>query len=157
MWVKIITIKRTKDLNYFSLCALNLFNTQVSQFELSYWNKLTCPQHSNLLRCTCHVLTAVLISLLWNAFPASKESEMRTCSEQCSDIFMIFFMILEYFYNRLIPGIIAENAYLEAFSPVALTFKRGKSACMKHIALCYICIKVILKILTVYKHRTLIA
>ncbi len=28
--------KRTKDLNYFSLCALNLFNTQVSQFDLNY-------------------------------------------------------------------------------------------------------------------------
>uniref|UniRef100_A0A671KS16 renin n=1 Tax=Sinocyclocheilus anshuiensis TaxID=1608454 RepID=A0A671KS16_9TELE len=26
--------KRTKDLNYFSLCALNLFNTRVSQFEV---------------------------------------------------------------------------------------------------------------------------
>ncbi len=25
MWAKIITIKRTKDSNYFSLCALNLF------------------------------------------------------------------------------------------------------------------------------------
>ncbi len=32
MCAKII-IKRTKDLNYFSLCALNLFNTRVSQFE----------------------------------------------------------------------------------------------------------------------------
>ncbi len=56
MWAKIITIKRTKDLNYFSLCALNLFNTWVSQFsqhELNYWNKLTFPRHSNLLRCTC--------------------------------------------------------------------------------------------------------
>ncbi len=52
MWAKIITIKRTKDLNYSSLCALNLFNTQVSQFELKYWNKLTFPRHSNLLRCT---------------------------------------------------------------------------------------------------------
>ncbi len=41
MWAKIITIKRTKDLNYFSLCALNLFNTRVSQFELNYWNKLS--------------------------------------------------------------------------------------------------------------------
>ncbi len=41
MWAKIITIKRTKDLNYFSLCALNLFNTGVSQFELNYWNKWT--------------------------------------------------------------------------------------------------------------------
>ncbi len=49
----IITIKRTKDLNYFSLCALNLFNTQVSQFELNYWNKWTFPRHSNVLRCTC--------------------------------------------------------------------------------------------------------
>ncbi len=53
MWAKIITIKRTKGLNYFSLCAFNLFNTQVSQFELNYWNKWTFPWHSNLLRCTC--------------------------------------------------------------------------------------------------------
>ncbi len=36
MWDTIITIKRTKDLNYFSLCALNVFNTRVSQFELNY-------------------------------------------------------------------------------------------------------------------------
>ncbi len=33
---KIITINRTKDLNYFSLCALNLFNIRVSQFKLNY-------------------------------------------------------------------------------------------------------------------------
>jgi len=33
---KIITIKITKDLNYFSLCAFNLFNIRVSQFELNY-------------------------------------------------------------------------------------------------------------------------
>ncbi len=30
--------KRTKDLNYFNLCAFNLFNTRVSQYELNYWN-----------------------------------------------------------------------------------------------------------------------
>ncbi len=41
MWAKIITTTRTKDLNYFSLCAFNLFNTRVSQFELNYWNTLT--------------------------------------------------------------------------------------------------------------------
>ncbi len=41
MWSKIITIKITKDLNYFSLYALDLFNTQVLQFELKYWNKWT--------------------------------------------------------------------------------------------------------------------
>ncbi len=28
--------KRTKDLNYFNLCAFNLFNTRVSQYELNY-------------------------------------------------------------------------------------------------------------------------
>ncbi len=56
MWAKIITIKRTKDLNYFSLCALHLFNTQVSQFELNYWNKWTFPRHHTLLRCTCIVI-----------------------------------------------------------------------------------------------------
>ncbi len=62
MWAKIITIKRTKELNYFSLCALNWFNTRVSQFELNYWNKWTFPWHSNLLRCTCtHTLTGNFI------------------------------------------------------------------------------------------------
>ncbi len=45
---KIITIKITKDLNYFSLCAFNLFNTRVSQFELNYWNKWTFPRLFNL-------------------------------------------------------------------------------------------------------------
>ncbi len=53
MWAKIIKIKRTKDLNYFSLCALSLFNTRVSQFELNFWNKWTFSHHSNWLRCTC--------------------------------------------------------------------------------------------------------
>ncbi len=53
MWAKIITIKITKDLNYFSLCAFNLLNTRISQFELNYWNKYTFPQHSNLLKCSC--------------------------------------------------------------------------------------------------------
>ncbi len=37
MGVKMITIKWTKEFNSFSLCALNLFNTRVSQFELNYW------------------------------------------------------------------------------------------------------------------------
>ncbi len=49
----ILLTKLTKDLNYLSLCALNLFNTQVSHFELNYWNKSTFPRHCNLLRCTC--------------------------------------------------------------------------------------------------------
>ncbi len=53
MWAKIFTIKRTKDLNDFSLCAFNLFDTQVSKSELNYWNKWTFPRHYNLLRCTC--------------------------------------------------------------------------------------------------------
>ncbi len=61
MWAKIITIKRTKDFNYFSLCALNLFNTQVSQFELNYWNKWTFPRHSNLLRSTYNIYTYVCV------------------------------------------------------------------------------------------------
>ncbi len=60
MWDKIVTIKRTNDLNYFSLCAFNLFNTQVSQFELNYWNKLTFPWHSSLLRCTCRCMLRCL-------------------------------------------------------------------------------------------------
>ncbi len=49
VFVKCEPIKRTKDLNNFSLCALNLFNTQVSQFVLNYRNKWTFPRHSNLL------------------------------------------------------------------------------------------------------------
>ncbi len=47
-------------LNYFRLCALNLFNTRVSQFELNYWNKWTFPWHSNLLRCTCMFFFGVI-------------------------------------------------------------------------------------------------
>ncbi len=67
MWAKIITIKRTKDLNYSSLCALNLFNKWVLQFELNYWNKLTFPWHSNLLRCTCIYISAVKVNNVNNA------------------------------------------------------------------------------------------
>ncbi len=55
------------NLGYFSLCALNLFNTQVSQFELNYWNKLTFPWHSNLLRCTC-IYNVYYIPFLFHDF-----------------------------------------------------------------------------------------
>ncbi len=50
--------------NYFSLCALNLFNTRVSQFELNYWNKWTFPQYSNLLRCTLNILLIIIWYML---------------------------------------------------------------------------------------------
>ncbi len=56
MWAKIITTKRTKDLNFFSLCALNLFNTRVSQMNTNKW---TFSRHSNLFRCTCRCLNAL--------------------------------------------------------------------------------------------------
>ncbi len=36
MWAKIITIKRFKDVNYFSLCAFNWFNT-VHEFHNLSW------------------------------------------------------------------------------------------------------------------------
>ncbi len=55
-FIKIIIIKRTEDLNYFSQCALNVFNTRVSQFDINYWNKWIFPRHSNLLRCTCNIV-----------------------------------------------------------------------------------------------------
>ncbi len=43
---------------------MNLFHTGVSQFELIYWNKLTFPRHSNLLRCTCvYVCVCVCICI----------------------------------------------------------------------------------------------
>ncbi len=64
MWAKMITIKITKDLNYFSLCAFNLFYSRISQFELNYWNKWTFPRHSNLLRCTCICISWYFASLL---------------------------------------------------------------------------------------------
>ncbi len=35
MWAKIISIKRTKDLNYFSLCAFNLFNNKFHNLSLT--------------------------------------------------------------------------------------------------------------------------
>ncbi len=72
MWAKIITIKRIKDLNYFSLCTLYLFRTRVSQFELNYWNKWiterTFPQHSNLLRCTCIYTLTNCLNSSWHKF-----------------------------------------------------------------------------------------
>ncbi len=49
MWAKIITIKRAKDLNYFSLSAFNLFNTWVSQFELNYWTEINELFHDILI------------------------------------------------------------------------------------------------------------
>ncbi len=69
MWHKIITIKRTKDLKYFSLFALNLFNPQVSQFDLNYWNEINelfkdiliywdapvCQQHIQYILCLRNV------------------------------------------------------------------------------------------------------
>ncbi len=85
MWAKIITIKITKDLNYFSLCALNLFNTRVSQFELNYWNKWTFPRHSNLLRCTCvyiyiayFFLGAKWLNFLWCVLSTQYNCQKRT-------------------------------------------------------------------------------
>ncbi len=53
LYPSMLTESWVEDLNYFSLCALNIFNTWVSQFELNYWNKWTFLRHSNLLRCTC--------------------------------------------------------------------------------------------------------
>ncbi len=83
MGAKIITIKRTKDLNYFSLCALNLFNTRVTQFELNYWNKWTFPRHSNLLKCTCIQQSVIveIISMIYhmNVFPFSPH-ETAVCA-----------------------------------------------------------------------------
>ncbi len=85
-YLKIITINRTKDLNYFSLCALNLFNTQVSQFELNYWNKFTFPRHSNSLKRTCTIgkfdssyFRKQLLNLHWHGL---KHSVLRGVGEQ---------------------------------------------------------------------------
>ncbi len=50
MWAKIITIERTKDLNYFSLCALNLFNTQVElNHNLSWITEINELFHNILI------------------------------------------------------------------------------------------------------------
>ncbi len=46
---QIITIKRTKDLNYFILCAMNLFNTQVSQFIQSRITEINVLLHDILI------------------------------------------------------------------------------------------------------------
>ncbi len=44
---QIITIKRTNDLNYFSLCALNVFNTRVSKFKLNY-TRIISVHHASM-------------------------------------------------------------------------------------------------------------
>ncbi len=85
MWAKIITIKITKYLNYFSLCALNLFNTQVElNHNLSWitWNKWTFPQHSNLLRCTC----------IWRSESSflKRCKGITECSHATSRIFQVY-------------------------------------------------------------------
>ncbi len=94
MWAKIITIKRTKDLNYFSLCTFNLFNTRVSQFELNYWNKLTFPQHSNLLRCKCqtvHSSSYVFILIIkqnYHKYLIMKQNNSQTF------LYLLFFILV---------------------------------------------------------------
>ncbi len=92
MWAKIITIKITKDLNYFSLCALNLFNTRVSQFELNYWNKwlfhdiLIIEMHLYISKLTFPTLSTEMINTRsWISSSASVELpscrlQFQTCS-----------------------------------------------------------------------------
>ncbi len=70
MWAKIITIKRTKDLNYFSLCAFNLFNTQVSQFELNYWKKNNFSTIFKFIEMHLYKLTTCILTL---------RSKINTC------------------------------------------------------------------------------
>ncbi len=75
MWAKIITIKRTKDLNYISLCALNLFNTQVSQFELNYWNKF---KSNNFLLSHHHSTSALVSEILMSVLQTVQKKQQFT-------------------------------------------------------------------------------
>ncbi len=136
MWAKIITIKRPKDLNYFSLCALNLFNIQVSQFELNYWNQLTFPQHSNVLRCTCmlHIIYTtytiyiyiyilqlqVVPKLAINQSPILGQTFKLTMINgfhdyrNCGDLpfyFLVFFIPVKLFLVMLNPSIFLHVLY----------------------------------------------
>ncbi len=61
MWAKIITIKRSKDLNYFNLCALNLFNTQVH--NLSWITEINEIFHDILIYWDAPVYT--ITEALW--------------------------------------------------------------------------------------------
>ncbi len=96
----IITIKRTKDLNYFSLCALNLFNTRVSQFELNYWNKWTFPRHSNLLRCTCTTIKLILrkpsTTFFLKAHPSNKFKEKSSIHFHLISLLSLVFFFTGY-------------------------------------------------------------
>ncbi len=107
MGVKIITIKKTKDLNYFSLCSVNLFNTQVSQFELNSWNKWTFPRHSNLLRCTCmcqqwHFIMVPL--LCWSKKITTLHQNIKKVVKNLSR-YIIYFQLNHYILTHLWIGI----------------------------------------------------
>ncbi len=99
MWAKIIRIKRTKDLNYFSLCALNLFNTRVSQFELNYWFKWTFPRHSNLLKRTC--MYTVSISSILKRF--------KLLSDFTRAIFDYFWSDKNWIQKWLLPSVLRHT------------------------------------------------
>ncbi len=65
MWAKIITIKRTKDLNYFSLCALHLFNTHICMCVCV----CVCIHHTYAHTHTFSVVYAVInISLIYISY-----------------------------------------------------------------------------------------
>ncbi len=100
MWAEIIRIKRTKDLNYFSLCALNLFNTRVSQFEMNYWNKWTFPRHSYLLRCTCSncsiSINYIIINIINTMITTCLYQNRNLCEFQ-----MIFYIYLLWFWRNV--------------------------------------------------------
>ncbi len=101
MWAKIITIKIIKDLNFFSLCALHLFNTQISQFELNYWNKGTFPRHSNLLRCTSSLWIQKCFQTVYSLHPK--------LSQCCSSLGLLNLKMLAWLrIGRLLRKSLAE-------------------------------------------------
>ncbi len=103
-------LKEPKTWNYFSLCALNLFNTRVSQFELNYWNKSTFPRHSNLLRCTCsvwslHVVCIWCMSLQSEVAP----HELKCCLARGSLGFGAQSFCCKTFLNKLPENVTCQS------------------------------------------------
>ncbi len=119
MWAKIITINRTKDLNYFSLCAFNLFNTRVSQFEFNYWIKWTFPRHSNLLTCTC-------MYSYWKCFV--RVFQFGTCvSNKYSIVLTTAWVELHWKLHTSLLWIVFSQAFSESFRCSLLNIRRACS------------------------------
>ncbi len=119
MWAKIITIKRTKDLNYFCLCALDLFNTQVSQFELNYWlhSNWDAPVHDTISKIENLCSKSVILQIL------AKQINMRNFNKlKSNQMAHLWMLLLSFFFFLTCFLIVIVFKDLTSFNQVTNEF-----------------------------------